>query len=93
MEKMEITRVTFINIYILYCTLSFNTIIRKVQEDEKERKEQNTIEKRIENKKKNKDKKGTKSDMNKAVNKEDFSKIKIEGAGIDLYTLMNDGFP
>ena len=31
METMKINMITFINIYILYCTLSFNTIMRKIK--------------------------------------------------------------
>lgn len=39
-------------------------------------------------------KKGGKEEKKKTTrNLQDFSSVKIEGAGIDLKTLMNDGFP
>ena len=40
MEKHKIDMSTFINIYILYSTLSFNTIMRQVKTQEEDRKKE-----------------------------------------------------
>jgi hypothetical protein len=66
MSLHEIDLEKFIKIYILYCTLSYFTIYRKVEGG---------------------------ADKGGNANKHDFSKIHLEGAGVDLYTLVNQGFP
>ena len=81
-KKHDVTRSEFIKIYNLFVSLSFITIKNSLQKSEQGgRKSQAQAQ--------SKQKDGRK----KTRNLQDFSNVDIDGAGIDLKTLMNDGFP
>ena len=81
-KKHNVTRSEFIKIYNLFVSLSFITIknsLQKKNESSPDKKKSRTDKKQ----------KGVKQTRNL----QDFSNVAIDGAGIDLKTLMNDGFP
>ena len=93
-QKYNISREFFIKIFNLYCSLSFMTVIGKMKkirpmESDKQPPEASGAKVSSPKSKKGKEEKKVK----KTRNLQDFSHVKIEGAGIDLKTLMNDGFP
>ena len=81
-KKHNVTRSEFIKIYNLFVSLSFITIknsLQKKNESSPDKGKSQTDKKQ----------KGVKQTRNL----QDFSNVAIDGAGIDLKTLMNDGFP
>ena len=93
LDKYKMKRKTFIKVFNLYCSLSFISILRKLKKSQSGGPSATPQPSDSPSEPKKKAGKGGEPEKKKTRNLQDFSDAKIEGAGIDIKTLMNEGFP